>query len=295
MIIAIYGNRHQDDFIDDILRLLRFINDNNHRLIMHSKIDRYLYEHAGTYYSKLSADATVVSNPDFNADLAISIGGDGTFLRTAQWVADKEIPIIGVNTGHLGFLAPFSLADAIIAISDFASGKARIEERSLVRLDSPNCRIDAWPYALNEIALLKKDSASMISVGVTINRDSVADYLCDGLLVSTPTGSTGYNLSVAGPLLEPTAPNLVIAPIAAHTLTMRPLVVRDDALLQLRVNSRTLNFRVSLDGRSITIPCGADIYISRAEFVVKAVQKPDFNFYDTLRQKLLWGTSALKS
>lgn len=291
MIIAIYGNRHQDDFIDGIISFVRFIIGRGDSIVFHHKIDRYLRDNVGEAYSRLVEDQCVVENDDFHADIAVSIGGDGTFLRTAHWIGRKEIPVIGINTGHLGFLAPFSLADARVAVEAFAAGRCRIEDRSLLCVDLPTGRFETWPYALNEVAVLKKDTASMITAVATIDRAPLADYLCDGLIVSTPTGSTGYNLSVGGPIVEPSSPSIVISPIAAHTLTMRPLVVPDSSLLQVRVGTRANTFRISLDGRSVSLPAGSDFYITRADFVVKVVQKPDFNFFATLREKLLWGTT----
>lgn len=291
MKVAIYGSRHQDSHVNDIARMVISLIENGDTMVIHRKIYDYLVSNLGDNFSRVTAGAEVTSEPGFDADVALSIGGDGTFLRTAQWVADTGIPIIGVNTGHLGFLAPFTIAEATEALLKRLSGYD-IVERSLLHVDLIGGSLDTWPYAINEIAILKKDTASMITIDARIDRAPLADYLCDGLIISTPTGSTGYNLSVGGPIVQPSSPSFILAPVAAHSLTMRPLVVDDSSLLTLRVSSRTPSFRISLDGRSVNLPCGTDIYLSRAPFVVKTVCLPGHNFFDTLRRKLLWGATA---
>lgn len=295
MKIAVYGNRHQDGYIEEVYEFLRFMSGRGDRLVVHQKVFQYLAENIGSGFEKTLDDAEVTASSDFTADLAVSIGGDGTFLKTAQWVGDKEIPILGVNTGHLGFLAPFTIDEARRAIADFQEGRARVEDRSLICAELPSGQVGTWPYALNEVAILKKDTASMITVDASVDRAPLAGYLCDGLIVSTPTGSTGYNLSVGGPIVQPSSQSMIISPIAAHSLTMRPLVIDDSAVLELRVTSRSSVCRVSLDGRSVNLPCGSTLFLTRAPFVVKAVQKADFNFFATIREKLLWGTTARQS
>lgn len=290
MRIAIYGSKRQELFLDDISTLLRSIAERGDDIIMHSKLYAYLSEANAT----ISLDGVEhTDSADFSADLALSIGGDGTFLRTAQWVADKEIPIVGVNTGHLGFLAPFSIGEAIAALHDNCLANYKIIDRCLLRLDYPFGEINTWPYALNEVAFMKRDSASMIGADVRVDRLQLANYLCDGLIVATPTGSTGYNLSVGGPIVQPGLHNMILSPIAAHSLSMRPLVLDGNGVLEVKVTSRTSSYRISLDGRSLTMPCGASVFLSRAPFVIRTVQKPDYNFFATLRDKLLWGASPM--
>lgn len=292
MKVALYGSRHQHSHVGDIARLVVSLIENGDTMVIHRKLYDYLVSNLGENFARVTASVEVTSEPGFTADVALSIGGDGTFLRTAQWVADTEIPIIGVNTGRLGFLAPFTIAEAAEAVTAGLAGYD-IESRSLLRVDLIGGSLDTWPYAINEVAVLKKDTASMITIDARIDRAPLADYLCDGLIVSTPTGSTGYNLSVGGPIVQPRSPSFILSPVAAHSLTMRPLVVDDSSLLVLKVSSRTPSFRISLDGRSVNLPCGTDIYLSRAPFVVKTVCRPGHNFFDTLRRKLLWGASAI--
>lgn len=284
MKIAIYGNRHQADYINEIMQLLNHIALRGDKVIMHNKLRDYLRELAPEF-----ADYEVEDGAPDCCDVAVSIGGDGTFLRTAEWIGQGEVPIIGVNTGHLGFLAPFNLQETCDAIDRFAAGEAEIEERTLLQVELLNGDLGTWPYALNEVTIQKRDNASMITVDTRINQKPLADYLCDGLIVSTPTGSTGYNLSVGGPIVEPSAPNFVISPIAAHTLTMRPLIVDDNSLIEAKTTSRASTYRVSLDGRAVTLPAGVSLFLSKAPFVVKIVRKPAHNFFATLRDKLLWG------
>lgn len=293
MKVAIYGSRHQADYINDIAKLVVDLIENGDLIIIHRKLYDYLASNVGDVFVRATTSVTVTSEPGFSADVALSIGGDGTFLRTAQWVSDTEIPIIGVNTGHLGFLAPFTLKEAAEAVITHRLANYDIIDRSLLRVDLVGAEIDTWPYAINEVAILKKDTASMINIDARINRVPLADYLCDGLIVSTPTGSTGYNLSVGGPIVQPQSPSFILSPVAAHSLTMRPLVIDDSSLLTLNVSSRTPSFRISLDGRSVNLPNGTDIYLSRAPFVVKTVCCPGHNFFFTLRNKLLWGATAI--
>ncbi|MBD5209883.1 MAG: NAD kinase [Bacteroidales bacterium] len=294
MKVALYGSRHQDSHVDDIARLVVRLVEHGDSLVIHKKLYDYLVTNIGDNFARATAAAAVTVEQPADADVALSIGGDGTFLRTAQWVADSEIPIIGVNTGRLGFLAPFTVAQAAEAVIDKRLAGYKIQSRTLLRVDLPGGELDTWPYAINEVAVLKKDNASMITIAASIDRAPLADYLCDGLIVSTPTGSTGYNLSVGGPIVQPGSPSFILSPVAAHSLTMRPLVVDDSSLLTLRVTSRTPSFRISLDGRSLNLPCGTDIYLSRAPFVVNTICLPGHNFFDTIRRKLLWGASAIE-
>ena len=290
MKIAIYGSRHQDEYVERIARLFVSLSAMGDELVVHRKIYDYMVsKDLSDEFAEAIAKVLVIDDDSFSADVAMSIGGDGTFLRTAQWVGDKELPIIGVNTGHLGFLAPFTVDEAAGAVELFRHGKTSILERGLIKIDSMSDLGDLWPYALNEVAVMKKDTASMITIDARVNGSAFAVYKCDGLIVSTPTGSTGYNLSVGGPIVEPGSPSRIISPVAAHSLSMRPLVVSAESLIELRVGSRSTSYRVSLDGRTTTLPCGTSIFASRADFVVRSVCKPDRNFYATLRDKLYWG------
>lgn len=237
----------------------------------------------------------VFEGADFSADIVISIGGDGTFLRAARWVGEKQIPIIGFNTGHLGFLAEQKLADAPGVIDDILQGRVAVESRSLLHVTPLGTGAleltDEWPYALNEVAILREDTASMITVSTLLDSIRVADYQGDGLIISTPTGSTAYNLSVGGPVIQPTAPCLALSPIAPHALTMRPLVVSDCHTIETSVSSRSDFYRIAIDGRAYVVPIDLRLRIRRAPFTVKVLHLEGHNFVNTLNSKLLWGVT----
>lgn len=286
MKIAIYGNMYQEDYLNQLSDFLVALSQSGIKVEMESKFYNYLCRFLP---QEPQVDGVIVGT-DFEADMAISIGGDGTFLRTARWVGDKQIPILGINTGHLGYLADITVDEMIPAVDDLKNGLYKVENRSLIEVTSTRKEaIVDWNYALNEVAILKQDTSSMIEVETKVNEMDLATYKGDGLIVSTPTGSTGYNLSVGGPIVEPTAPNWIISPIAAHSLTMRPLVVSDSRELTITTTSRATNYRVSLDGRSVTLPVGTTIKLRKASFEVKVVQRLKHNFGSTLRNKLLWG------
>lgn len=235
---------------------------------------------------------TEFAGDDFEADFIISVGGDGTLLRCAAAAASKDIPIVGINTGHLGFLADESLENAPDVTVRLFTGEYSIESRSMleVTVDSPDPRYrPVNPYALNEVAILRQDTASMISVDTRLDGMQVATYQGDGIIISTPTGSTAYNLSVGGPVIEPNAPAFVISPIAPHALTMRPLVVSHHRTIDLSVYSRSNSYRVSLDGRNMVLPLSVGLTVKRAGSSVRLVHFPGNNFFDTLRTKMLWG------
>ncbi len=232
---------------------------------------------------------SVASGVRIDADLALSLGGDGSFLRTAQWVADSGVPILGVNAGHLGFLADMSPAELLL-LQPEQLDSLRFEPRMVLKISS-SCPLpdDCRLFALNDVALLKTDSASMIAVESEINSKPLTTYQADGLVVATPTGSTGYNLSVGGPIIEPTADIILLSPVAPHLLAMRPLAVCGNSKIELTVRSRSGQFMLSLDGRSRPMPAGTKITIEPADFKIIVSQRPSHHFAATLRTKLLWG------
>lgn len=288
--VAVYGSRRQGDKISLVDKLLGILSQKGCRLIMHSKIYNYLKENISDSDASHNWNVYAVTDSyHFSADMAISLGGDGTLLRTAQWVGNKEIPIIGINTGHLGFMTAFELGDAEKIVNMLFNRDFIIESRSLIAVSIEKEPRDWRHFALNEIAVFKHDTASMVSVSAVLDGNTLATYLADGLIVATPTGSTGYNLSVGGPIVQPTAPNFVISPIAAHSLTMRPLVISDTGKLDITTTSRSATYCISIDGKSYTLPVETTVHISKAQFVTKIIQPKNHNFADALHDKLLWG------
>lgn len=292
MKIAVFGKRRQS--LEDAPLIYNLINTLSDRGVFVT-VERLFFEAMSRLTGKPMDADDVFEGDDFTADFAISIGGDGTFLRTARWVGEKETPIIGINTGHLGFLAEEPIATATGLIDDLLDGNYFIESRSLLEVHGVNgdirSSLSGWAYALNEVAILRQDTASMITVDTKLDGMEVASYQGDGLIISTPTGSTAYNLSVGGPIVQPTAPCWVLSPIAPHSLTMRPLVVSDSHVIETTVESRADTYRISLDGRALILPINVKLQVRRADFVVKVFHTKGHNFIDTLRAKMLWGIS----
>ena len=284
MKIAVYGSRRQDAHFQEIEAFMSRAAELGIEIVMHSKLYKHL---RAVMLPALSAVRRVTDTSDFTADAAVSIGGDGTFLRTAMWIADKEIPIVGVNTCHLGYLTALGV-ERLVEVPDLLlSGKLEAERRGLIEVESPE--LPTWPYALNEVTVSKDDSASMISTCATLDGHLLAEYRADGLIVATATGSTAYNLSVGGPIVDPRTPAWAISPIAAHALTMRPLVVADSSRLTLCPSARAEHFRLAIDGRAFSLPVGTEVRLRRAKFEVVLLHLPGYSFSETLRNKLHWG------
>ena len=224
-------------------------------------------------------------------DLLISIGGDGTILRAITYVRDLNIPIVGINTGRLGFLATIQTDEIESALSEIFNGDYKISERSLLSVEtSPkNDKITSINFALNEVALSRKNTTSMITVNTQLNGEYLTSYWADGLILSTPTGSTGYSLSCGGPVIAPDANNFVLTPIAPHNLSARPLIIPDSTEVTFRVDGREDQFLMSLDSRIVTLANSTVVTVKKADFAIKMVERLDETFLDTLRKKLLWG------
>lgn len=237
----------------------------------------------------LPANVHRITGNDFEADIAVSIGGDGTFLKTAERVNGRNIPIVGINAGRLGFLADISEDELSDLAAELFSGDYRTEARSMLEVTGAPLPAGYWPYALNEVAVLKQESSSMITINTRLGGEFLNSYQSDGLIISTPTGSTGYSLSVGGPVLMPQTSNFVISPVAPHSLNVRPLVVSDDDEVDLSVISRTGKYLLSLDGRSTVMSCKTEIKLRKAPFATILLKRHKHNFLDTLRNKLMWG------
>jgi len=285
MKIGIFGSSYQAGKQQFIKELFERLGEMGSEVWVEKQFYNYLFKQFD-YKPRVLG---LINSDEFPLDMAISLGGDGTFLKTASWVADQGIPILGINTGRLGFLADINTQDIIPVLNELAEGRYRIEERSLLQIDS-SLPFRGSNFALNEVAIQKRDTSAMISVHTYLNDEFLAEYLGDGLIIATPTGSTAYSLSVNGPIIIPQAHNFVLSPIASHSLNVRPLVIPDHFVMRLKVEARSRNFLVALDGRSVVFPSGHQFEIRKAGFTTKLIKRQDQSFYSTLRNKLYWGT-----
>ena len=283
--IAIHGRKIKSDSIEHIEGLI--VNLINREANVYFSTS-FLEQNSGHFnlFHKASY-ANNLDEKDFN--LAISIGGDGTLLETVTHVGRSDIPILGINTGRLGFLATMAKDEIDVAIEKVFNGDFSIEKRSLIELETPTELFKERNFALNEFAILRKGTSSMISVKCYLNDSYLNTYWVDGLMVSTPTGSTGYSLSCGGPIMMPLAKNFLITPVSPHNLNIRPLVVPDNSQLSFQIDSRETNLLISLDSRSATIDDDIEIRIKKADFSVSLVSLEGSNFVESLRNKLGWG------
>ncbi|BBA28271.1 NAD kinase [Prevotella melaninogenica] len=236
--------------------------------------------------------AGVFEGVNFDVDYVISLGGDGTFLKAASKVGPKQIPIIGVNMGRLGFLANVTPEEIRNVLDNVYEGKYEIEERAVIQLKADGAALEFCPFALNDIAILKRDNAAMISIKASVNGEYLVTYLADGLVISTPTGSTAYSLSVGGPIIVPQSGILSMTPVAPHSLNIRPIVISDEAEIKLEVQSRSHNFLAAVDGRSEKLSEGVTLTIKKAPHKVRIVKVYGQRFFSTLREKLMWGADT---
>ena len=283
MTIAIFGNSGKRETLSEVKYLPDFMQRHDVRVILSNELrsEMNLREEYPLY----------TPETDENIHFALSIGGDGTFLTTAMQVAEKGIPILGINCGHLGFLADVQTEEVEPIMLKLISGDFTIEERSMLEVttsDDAAKRI-LNPFALNEVAILKQELASMISVEAMLNGEPLHNYYGDGLIISTPTGSTAYNLSAGGPIAVPQSRVLLLSPVASHSLNVRPLVIPDDWKLDLRVHSRTGAFLISIDGRSQRLTEEVTLHVEKAAFSVKLVRIDGHSFINALKTKLSWG------
>lgn len=288
MKVAIYGHSHNDAVSDYVEELLEELKNEDAEVYFEKKFLDFLSNRKNMGVFKTYTDTHGL---DGTFDLFVSFGGDGTILRAATYVRDKGIPIVGVNTGRLGFLSTVKKENVRRVVTDFVSGAYNVVERSLVQV-ATNSDVDSLRdinFALNEVTVSRKDTASMITVETHLNNEYLTSYWADGLIISTPTGSTGYSLSCGGPVIEPTVNSLILTPIAPHNLSVRPLVIPDDTIIKLKVWGREDNHLLSLDSRIATLENSTEISIKKADFTVKMIEYTSESFLQTLRNKLLWG------
>lgn len=293
---AIFGNTYQPKKCEAVQKLFDALQDSGIVPLIDSSFFEYL---SGVMHVSIP-DCQLIADDAFEADFAVSMGGDGTFLTTAMRVGEKQIPILGINTGRLGFLADFSLDDIAQTFSNLHAGLLRTEQCNVLQVECNEgadgslrgAGIQGYPFALNEVAVLKRDNSSMISIRVDLGGEYLTTYQADGLVINTPTGSTAYALSVGGPVMLPGSQNIGLVPVAPHGLTVRPLTLPDDLEITLTVESRSHNFLVAIDGRSESCQDTTRLSIRKAPYRVFVLKRPETTFLHTLRSKLLWGSDA---
>lgn len=289
MKVAIYGQYYQNSTEPIINDIFVFFNKNNVEMIIESHFLMILNERkiVENKYKTFTSHTEL----DSSFDMLISIGGDGTILRAATLVQDSGVPILGINAGRLGFLATVQKENIATFLQLVLDKKYTISKRTLLSLSSssPNKSIEEMNFAMNEITVSRKDTTSMITIDTYLNGEYLNSYWADGLIISTPTGSTGYSLSCGGPILTPDVKSLVITPLAPHNLNARPLVVPDETEIRLKVTGREANYLVSLDSRVTSVKNESILTLKKTPFEINMVEIQGETFLKTLRNKLLWG------
>ncbi len=290
MLFALYNRVFEETDIPMLRHTFSFLEDNQLRMVLF----RDFYERLQPHIDFKQQPLLFQSNKDLppQTDFMISLGGDGTMLDTVSYIGDSGIPVIGINLGRLGFLADIPEDEIDAALQGLLRGSYSIEKRSLIHLDSSIPLFDESPYALNEFTLHRKDSSQMIKIHTYLNGEFLNTYFADGLIVSTPTGSTGYSLSCNGPVMFPQASVFVITPVAPHNLNIRPIVVPDDYVVSFEIEGRTDHFLCTLDARMETITKDVQLAVKKEDFEISLVKLDEHNFLKTIRQKLYWGADS---
>lgn len=285
---ALFGNVYQERKSAAVQKFLSVATERKAEIAIHEQFYHFLTDNL-----KIAVpECEIITDNNFTADFVVCMGGDGTFLDVASRVGDKEIPIIGVNTGRLGFLACFSPNNIEETIKDIYADRFGIAAHSVLHIECDELELGGYPYALNEIAILKHDISSMITIHTDINGEYLTTYQADGLIVGTPTGSTAYSLSVGGPIIVPQSETICLTPVAPHSLNMRPIVLCDNNEITLRVESRSKSFLISLDGRSQSYRDNIHLRIRKAPYSVNVVTQQSKSFFSTLRHKMMWGADS---
>jgi len=288
MKVAVFGTSVSDDFMPMLREFFEYLKANKIEVQLFKPFHSFLENELKLKPYSTSFFTSYRDFSDSN-NYIFSVGGDGTFLHSVLDIRNFEIPVIGVNSGRLGFLADISENQVQDALTQIFNKKYSIVERSMLRIDfigQPNMEFN---FALNELAVHKTDNSSMINISAYLDKDLLNNYWADGLIIATPTGSTAYSLSVGGPILTPDSENFVITPLAPHNLTIRPLVVPDNYEIRLKVDGRGSNYLTSLDFRSVAVNLNTEIIVRKADFKLKTLQLNDQTFFNTIRNKLMWG------
>ena len=282
---ALFGNVYQTKKSASIQKVLSCLSERGAELYVDQEYYQFLTEN-----QKIDVQAAkIFTDDDFEADIVISMGGDGTFLKAASRVREKMIPILGVNMGRLGFLADVSPGDIEKCMKAIYDENYSIENRALIQVTSDGEPLEGYNCALNDVAILKRDTASMISIRACINGEYLTTYQADGLVISSPTGSTAYSLSNGGPIIVPGTHVFSMTAVAPHSLNVRPIVFSEDSEIKLTVESRTHNFLVALDGRSENLPESTRLTLRKAPYRVRVIKRAGTKYFHTLREKMMWG------
>tara|TARA_R110001632_G_scaffold6324_6_gene25915 strand:+ start:624 stop:1523 length:900 start_codon:yes stop_codon:yes gene_type:complete len=287
--VAVFGQTYTVNAEKEIKILLKALEKHKVVVFFEENFYEVLKEH--NHLNKKYATFTSFHDLNNSFDLFFSLGGDGTILRAVTYIRDLGIPVLGINTGRLGFLANIQKNTIEESIELLVAKKYKIQERTLLSIKtSPTVKeFDELSFALNEITIARQNTTSMIGVKTFLDNEYLTNYWSDGLIIATPTGSTGYSLSCNGPVISPNSKNFIITPIAPHNLNARPMVIPDDTKIELEVNSREKSFLISLDSRITSVPKDTKIYIEKSPFTIKSIIPSNQSFLSTLRTKLLWG------
>lgn len=287
MNVAIYGRKVNKQSLPHFKSIIDTLRAFGWNPILEADLKRTLVDKGGL---DIKTD-TFSTYTDFMSgiDFTLSIGGDGTFLKTVGFIRNSGVPILGINTGRLGFLANISKDQIHSTLEQVRDKKYEYQRRSLLRIHTEENLFGDDNFALNEVTLHKKDTASMITIHASLDNKYLNSYWADGLIVATPTGSTAYSLSCGGPIITPGCQVHILTPIAPHNLNVRPMVVPDHMPIKLSIEGRERKYLVSLDGNSKNIRQGEEVIITKAEFMINVVKFEDNNFLDTIRNKMLWG------
>jgi NAD+ kinase len=287
MRVAIYGRKVSKHSAEYFTEMLKYLEDFGWEAVLEEDLKALLVSKIGISEKY----QTFKSHFDFKSgiDLTISMGGDGTFLKTVSYIQDSGVPIMGINMGRLGFLANISKEQIHHTLTQVKEKQFEFQKRSLLRVFTEEDIFGKDNFALNELTLHKKDTASMITVHASLDNKYLNAYWADGLIVATPTGSTAYSLSCGGPIITPGCQVHILTPIAPHNLNVRPVVVPDHLPISLSVEGRDRTYLLSLDGNSKSIKQGEEVIIKKAEFMINVIKFEDNNFLDTIRNKMMWG------
>ena len=287
MTIAIFGSPYPEHFSKYIQHLIKKLETEHINLIIEKEFSVFLKNNLR--FNKDISTFNSYKTLQNKADFLFSIGGDGTLLKAITYVRDSDIPILGINTGRLGFISSVSADQIDEAITDVLKGNYTINERTVLELSTSNNLLKDKNFALNEVAVSKKDTSSMIRIDAYVDDEFLNTYWADGLVVSTPTGSTGYSLSCWGPIIMPGTNNIIITPNAPHNLNVRPIVIDGNSVVKLKVEDRDQLALVSLDSRSRAFDAETELIIKKASFKTKLVQPQNNSCISTIRHKLMWG------